>query len=322
MKNALLLIAILASSVLNAQTLPSYVPTNGLTGWWPFNGDANDESPNNNNATIYGADLTADRYGVNNSAYEFDYLNSDYAIIPYSSIWNTDTFSVSVWANRYGSGSGGLMMLARYQYGYSNPHGECWQLGHDDSNSNNQVRARIVLANQTKPDIHAPSPSLNAWHNYIMSVEGNYVKLYIDGLFIDSMTTTSNINVNSLSPISIGVSHQANGNWEHFNGKLDDIGIWNRALDSLEIHDLYASVDNIGITEVVKDIVVAPNPTSGLLKIVLTSSAEYEVFNINGQRIIRGVTEGQIDITNLPTGSYQLIITNEDGRSVHTIQKI
>jgi hypothetical protein len=78
----------------------------------------------------------------------------------------------------------------------------------------------------------------------------------------------------------------------------------------------------VGIEEVVKDIVVSPNPTSGLLKIVLTSSAEYEVFNINGQRVIRGVTEGQIDITNLPTGSYQLIITNEDGRSVHTIQKI
>jgi len=82
------------------------------------------------------------------------------------------------------------------------------------------------------------------------------------------------------------------------------------------------STYNVGIEEVVKDIVVSPNPTSGLLKIVLTSSAEYEVFNINGQRVIRGVTEGQIDITNLPTGSYQLIITNEDGRSVHTIQKI
>jgi len=81
-------------------------------------------------------------------------------------------------------------------------------------------------------------------------------------------------------------------------------------------------VDNIGINEIVKDIIVSPNPTSGLLNIVLTSSAEYEVYNINGQRVAQGKTEGQIDITNLPTGSYQLIINNDDGRSTHTIQKI
>ena len=65
-----------------------------------------------------------------------------------------------------------------------------------------------------------------------------------------------------------------------------------------------------------------PNPTSGILNIALTSLSEYEVFNINGQRVAQGKTEGQIDITNLPTGSYQIIITNDDGRSTHTIQKI
>ena len=81
-------------------------------------------------------------------------------------------------------------------------------------------------------------------------------------------------------------------------------------------------VANFGVSEVVEDIIVSPNPTSGLLNIVLTSSAEYEVFNINGQRVAQGKTEGQIDITNLPTGSYQLIINNDDGLSTHTIQKI
>jgi hypothetical protein len=323
MKHFLLIIAIFSTSVLNAQSLPSYVPTNGLIGWWPFNGNANDESPNyNNDATVHGADLTADRFGMNNSAYEFLHQNADYAIIPYSSIWNTDTFTVSAWANRYGSGVGGLMMVARYQYGYSSPHGECWQLGHDDSNSNNQVRARIVLVDQTACDIHTPSPSTNAWHNYIMSVEGNHVKLYIDGVFIDSMNTASNINTNSLSPISIGVSHQANGNWEYFNGMIDDIGIWNRALDSSEIYDLYASIDNIGVYEIDRNIVVSPNPTSGVLKLELTSAARFEIFNISGQKVAQGKTEGRIDITNLPPGNYQLLISNELGFSTHSIQKI
>jgi hypothetical protein len=44
-----------------AQNVPAYVPTNGLVGWWPFNGNANDESGNGNHGTVNGATLTADR---------------------------------------------------------------------------------------------------------------------------------------------------------------------------------------------------------------------------------------------------------------------
>ena len=35
-----------------AAQVPSYVPTDGLVGWWPFNGNANDESGNGNNEGI------------------------------------------------------------------------------------------------------------------------------------------------------------------------------------------------------------------------------------------------------------------------------
>ena len=52
--------------------MPNYVPTNGLVGWWPFNGNANDESANNNNGIINGPVLTTDRDGNANSAYDFN----------------------------------------------------------------------------------------------------------------------------------------------------------------------------------------------------------------------------------------------------------
>lgn len=81
-------------------------------------------------------------------------------------------------------------------------------------------------------------------------------------------------------------------------------------------------VDNIGVDESKSNITVSPNPTRGILSIDVRSTTEYKVYNLSGQIVAKGKTEGQIDITNLPTGSYQLIITNEDGRSVHTIQKI
>ena len=40
-----------------AQNVPSYVPANGLVGWWPFAGNANDESGNGNNGLVNGATL-------------------------------------------------------------------------------------------------------------------------------------------------------------------------------------------------------------------------------------------------------------------------
>ena len=49
--------------------------TDGLVVWYPFSGNANDQSGNGNHATVYGATLTADRFGNPNSAYWFDGVN-------------------------------------------------------------------------------------------------------------------------------------------------------------------------------------------------------------------------------------------------------
>ncbi|MDR9488701.1 hypothetical protein, partial [Salibacter sp.] len=57
----------------NTQTLPPNVPSNGLIAWYPFNGNANDESTfNNDGVPSGGVALTTDRFGNSNSAYYFD----------------------------------------------------------------------------------------------------------------------------------------------------------------------------------------------------------------------------------------------------------
>lgn len=65
----------LAPCSTNAQ-VPSYVPTNGLDGWWSFNGNANDLSGNGNNGIVNEATLTADRNGIANSAFQFNGTSS------------------------------------------------------------------------------------------------------------------------------------------------------------------------------------------------------------------------------------------------------
>ena len=79
--------------------VPSYVPTDGLVGYWPFNGNANDDSLNGNNGTVNGASLTTDRFGNTNSAYNFDGLNSYIDCGNSSSISTPTNFTFSVWIN-------------------------------------------------------------------------------------------------------------------------------------------------------------------------------------------------------------------------------
>jgi hypothetical protein len=51
--------------------------SSGLIAYYPFNGNANDESGNGHNGTIYGSTLTADRMGNPNSAFYFNGTPSD-----------------------------------------------------------------------------------------------------------------------------------------------------------------------------------------------------------------------------------------------------
>lgn len=68
MKQISLIVTILLFS-LTAQT---QIITDGLIGYWPFNGNAKDESISMNDGIVSGASLTTDRFGAPNSAYSFD----------------------------------------------------------------------------------------------------------------------------------------------------------------------------------------------------------------------------------------------------------
>src|SRR3990170_4735591 len=70
---------------------------NGLVAFYPFNGNANDESGNGNNGVVNGATLTTDRLGKADSAYSFDGVN-DY-IGQKETLSVVNTFAISVWIN-------------------------------------------------------------------------------------------------------------------------------------------------------------------------------------------------------------------------------
>jgi hypothetical protein len=71
----------------------------GAVAYYPFNGNANDESGNGYHGTVYNAKLTTDRFNNPNSAYYFDGTN-DYIEIPNSSqlTKSNESFTISFWA--------------------------------------------------------------------------------------------------------------------------------------------------------------------------------------------------------------------------------
>ncbi|MFZ1530368.1 MAG: hypothetical protein WAT19_16550, partial [Ferruginibacter sp.] len=91
-------------SVLTLLMLSLYVNSQdlslGLRAYYPFNGNANDASGNNNHPSINTATLTADRFGSPNSAYNFN-GSSSYIRIPASSTVNIagPQISLCAWVN-------------------------------------------------------------------------------------------------------------------------------------------------------------------------------------------------------------------------------
>ena len=88
-----------------SQDLPSYVPTDGLVAYYPFNGNANDASGNGNDGVNTGAVLTIDRHGNSDSAFYFSGSSCSTRIdadVDMSSVLSS--MSVSMWVNRNGNG--------------------------------------------------------------------------------------------------------------------------------------------------------------------------------------------------------------------------
>ena len=129
MKILLLLILICVSFVTFSQ-VPNYVPIDDIAGWWPFNGNANDESGNGYNGTVNGATLTTDRFGNANSAYDFDGSGQEIVINDVNTLLDgSDELAISCWINldvvipsSGGSGAGLIPIVSKWTTDGANPN--------------------------------------------------------------------------------------------------------------------------------------------------------------------------------------------------------
>ena len=219
--------------------VPSYVPTNSLVGWWPFNGNANDESGNGNNGTVNGATLTNDRFGVANKAYSFDPNQYQYINVAQNSILNNiNEISISAWLKPNSNASYSHMVnksddANNHQFVLStNSNGIYFYYGNGSAYYQTNI-----------------GPLLNQWNHIIVvyshNLGINYCKIVLNGSEIGNFITNSSLQSTSYN---LKFGSFGNNSINTVKGSLDDIGIWNRALTECEIQDLYHA--QVGFTTV------------------------------------------------------------------------
>ena len=251
-------IAIFGLALISNAQVPNYVPSNGLIGWWPFNGNANDESGNGNNGTVNGASLTSDRFGNSQSAYNYDGVSSNIIanISPEINIQIDTLITFSYWVNLNVIGPTFPQATVILTQNNFTSAISSWY-----DNSILKIVGNNSISGASYNNVWSNNENqVSVWYNYVLKVNtiSNRIDFYENGQ-LQGFSDVNNLVLSNLNKLALGY-YPLYGNVWFLNGKLDDIGIWNRALTQQEITSLYQSC-NLGtsINPVISNINTSSN---------------------------------------------------------------
>ncbi len=254
MKRLILSICCINIAITTFSQIPNYVPTDSLVGWWPFNGNANDQSVNLNNATINGTILTSDRFGNTNSAYNFNGVNNYLSVnnnptIQFSSSQQTLSFWIKITSIPNPVNEHALFERMD-QHLTTDPTGSSAK-GFKLAFAGSSIFYAIKNGNSSNWGICTiPNNllNLNTYQHVVFTNDGNTIQSFLNGVLVNqsSIPLGTSIGLNSNNLLFGKETWISNGaNMEYYNGDLDDVGIWNRALSFCEINQLYNSQVNL-----------------------------------------------------------------------------
>ncbi|MDO8728838.1 MAG: LamG domain-containing protein [bacterium] len=219
---------------------------NGLVGYWSFDGKdvagvtALDRSGNNNNGTLTGGPTRA--IGKIGQGLSFDGVDDVVSVTQSASINDLDTVTVSAWVYARSSGGGGCGRIVD-KVNASADGGFQFHICGSPATSYMEFDAprwqttngAWITANDTL--------GFNGWHHvavtYDYSSTANDPKLYLDGTFIASSefaTPAGTKATGETETLNIGNRNNLQRTW---NGLIDDVRVYNRALTGDEIKRLY-----------------------------------------------------------------------------------
>jgi hypothetical protein len=236
----------------------SEIPTVGLVAYYPFNSNANDESGNKIDGASHKAQLTYDINGNQNQAYRFNGSDGGYVNMGSSSKLNlgkTGTISLFVNIHSYESNEGkGYYPGRRFKKRvYWHILGKGARAGWDSDgycifyHNEDQLIYGVLTNKAEQPSFNRISfgkPNTSEWHHFVMVWDGYYIRAYIDGKIFGSPVEQTITLPETQSEFLVGKKsseRHGEGHAGFYDGIVDQIRIYDRALSEPEIQNLYKS---------------------------------------------------------------------------------
>jgi len=299
-------IAILAFSINSF----AQIPTNGQIGWYPFNGNAIDESVNSNDGTVTGATLTIDRFGNTNSAYSFNGISNKISI-PNVAVQGSSDRTISCWIKTTSNGPVS-MIISTGSSSYDN--GGTYNLRLDNFNQFiGFMGGNFTSSNYDYLPTGTTVLNNGNWHCIIATYTSGTLTLYVDGI----VEHTANLNLNTVGQSNfIGVSQYPSPSEDWFNGEIDDVGFWDRVLTPSEINQVFNNglcYQTITVTDtlIINTNITGFNPVTYQNTIKVWPNPTNDHITIDNGNIAN-LTGYQIKITNsLSQQVFQSAITQQ-----------
>lgn len=229
MKKTLLLLLLFSNAAIAQVNL-----NQGLMAYYPFTGNANDISGNNNNPVFNNASLTSDRSGNPNSAYHFNGTNTYMRVSNNPSLNTTNQMSIAAWVKPMGWYTGPCYnnMMVMKGLNDNNPTGNYF------------IRFSDVYTGCTAPTtteerfygagVIAPLPlvQLNQWYSVVWTYDGTTARFYVNCELKQSAVV--NLTFTNVNDLFMGrMEDPSFPYW--LNGDLDEVRIYNRPLNQQEV---------------------------------------------------------------------------------------
>ncbi len=220
---------------------------NKLLAHYLFDGNTLDSSENNTTATNHNAVMVKDRFGVNNSAYNFNGINSYIEISPSNVFsFSNESFSISLWVkvkdneNTYRTfiviSNDELMPrieIMKARSGYDN--GPIYiQVSQDQEN---QSTAMSIADGDSLPK--------DTWLHIVgvADYDNKELKLFINNKLQQSVKLIDHYKMpkNDELIVRIGQSSSSSNNWnkQRHNDSIDDVRIFTGVLSDHDVNNLY-----------------------------------------------------------------------------------
>ena len=197
----------------------------GLVAWWKFDegtGTIAYDSAGTNNGTIYGATWATGQIG---GALNFN-GTSNYVDCG-SGASNYDNITVSAWMK---TSTAGVLVSNRYN---SYSYGTWYTL----TSTGIELGGNSSGSGYVNVTFNTPTTLNGLWHHIVYTKDGTNHAIYVDGSLDQSFT--SNADISWIQPLFIGKRWTKSTSVGWFNGIIDDVRIYNWALNAEEVALLY-----------------------------------------------------------------------------------